>query len=132
MDKQLLDSVDVGGADPGATDGMSTEPHAVDRRGLSESLAKSLDERLRCPSRRIGSSPKGELSWATLRSGNSNPCVSPEVFSLSNYPWNESAKENIGRYKETKTNATKIPMQIMMAGSTKLSMAVTRVETSSS
>jgi len=48
------------------------------------------------------------------------------------YPWNESASEKIGRYKETSTKATKMPMQIMMAGSTKLSMAVTRVETSSS
>ena len=48
------------------------------------------------------------------------------------YGWNESASEKIGRYKETSTNATKMPMQIMMAGSTKLSIAVTRVETSSS
>jgi hypothetical protein len=48
------------------------------------------------------------------------------------YPWNESAKEKMGRYKETSTKATKMPMQIMMAGSTKLSIAVTRVETSSS
>ena len=48
------------------------------------------------------------------------------------YPWNESAREKIGRYKDTSTKATKIPMQIMMAGSTRLRIAVTRVETSSS
>jgi hypothetical protein len=48
------------------------------------------------------------------------------------YPWIVSASEKIGRYREIRTKATKIPMKIMIAGSIKLSAAVVRFATSSS
>src|SRR5436309_3418511 len=43
-----------------------------------------------------------------------------------------SASEKIGKYSAISTNATKIPMKIMMAGSISDSTAVIRVLTSSS
>src|SRR5882757_9349237 len=43
-----------------------------------------------------------------------------------------SASEKMGRYSATSTNATKMPMKIIIAGSIKDSSAVMRVETSSS
>src|SRR5664279_5584611 len=43
-----------------------------------------------------------------------------------------SANENIGRYREISTKATKQPMKIMMAGSTSERVAAMRVFTSSS
>ncbi len=48
------------------------------------------------------------------------------------YRWMESASEKIGKYSDTSTKPTKTAMTIMIIGSMRLSIAVTRVETSSS
>jgi len=62
-----------------------------------------------------------------------NLAASSDRVSLSEiYARIESASEKIGKYNEINTKATKMPMQIIIRGSIKLSAAVVLVATSSS
>ena len=55
-----------------------------------------------------------------------------DVALVSCYACIESASEKIGRYSDTSTKPTKTPITIIISGSIRLKLAVTRVATSSS